>query len=406
MFREVTIPSPGESITQVILSKWLVEDHQYIDKNTDIAEIDSDKATLVISSDVSGIIHIEVREGETANVGATIARIEATEMQPTSPTPKSTESKVSATMQSEEISKQPTFVDTKSKFTPLAKKIMEVETLQSSEVEDFVLGKKIDAQQVLEFSKKLNSSETNLKSREASKHKMSPLRLKLSERLVSVKNETAMLTTFNEVNMSAVLEIKQKYNEAFKAKNGFGFGLMSFFTKAATIALQQFPQVNSQIEGEDILQFNYCDISIAVSTPKGLVVPVVRNTEQKNIAEIEQEIKRLAAKARENKLSIDEMSGGTFTITNGGVFGSLMATPIINPPQSAILGMHNIVDRPIALNGQVVIRPMMYIALSYDHRIIDGRESVGFLKMIKELIENPISLLFNSEDPIKKLLDL
>lgn len=404
MFREVTVPSPGESITQVILSKWLVEDHQYIDKNTDIAEIDSDKATLVISSDVSGIIHIEVREGETANVGATIARIEATEMQPTSPTPTTSESKVSATVQSEKISEQPTLEDTKSKFTPLAKKIIEVEHFNASEVEDFVLGKKIDAHQVLAYSKKALVPETN--TRETQKTKMSPLRLKLSERLVSVKNETAMLTTFNEVNMSAVLEIKAKYNEAFKAKNGFGFGLMSFFTKAATIALQQFPQVNSQIEGEDILQFNYCDISIAVSTPKGLVVPVVRNTEQKNIAEIEQEIKRLAAKARENKLSIDEMSGGTFTITNGGVFGSLMATPIINPPQSAILGMHNIVDRPIALNGQVVIRPMMYIALSYDHRIIDGRESVGFLKMVKELIENPISLLFNSEDPIKKLLDI
>lgn len=406
MFREVTIPSPGESINQVILSKWLVEDKQYIDKNTDIAEIDSDKATLVVSSDVSGIIHIEIPEGETAQVGAVIARIEETEMRPSTPTQQSIEEKIETAIQTNENPEKPNLIDTKSKFTPLAKKIMEVETLQSSEVEDFVLGKKIDAHQVLEFSKKMNSSETNLNSREASKHKMSPLRLKLSERLVSVKNETAMLTTFNEVNMSAVLEIKQKYNDDFKLKHGFGFGLMSFFTKAASIALENFPQVNSQIDGDEILNFNYHDISIAVSAPKGLVVPVVRDVNQKTLSQIENDIKQLAQKARENRLSVDEMSGGTFTITNGGVFGSLMSTPIINPPQSAILGMHNIIDRPIALNGQVVIRPMMYIALSYDHRIIDGRESVGFLKMIKELIENPLSMLFNNEDPIKKLLDI
>lgn len=403
MFREVTVPSPGESINQVIVSKWLVEDKQYIDKNTDIAEIDSDKATLVVSSEVSGIIHIEIAEGETAQVGAILARIEETEIRPSTPTLQTNEnSSIEPLTQNIE----PNTINTLSKFTPLAKRIMEVENLKASDVEDFVLGKKIDSRDVYTYSKNALLPKSDEKNREVEKKKMSPLRLKLSERLVSVKNETAMLTTFNEADMSAVLEIKEKYNEEFKAKNGFGFGLMSFFTKAASIALENFPQVNSQIEGDEILQFNYCDISIAVSAPKGLVVPVVRDTQLKNIAEIEQEIKSLAKKARENKLSIDEMSGGTFTITNGGVFGSLMSTPIINPPQSAILGMHNIIDRPIALNGQVVIRPMMYIALSYDHRIIDGRESVGFLKMIKELIENPLSMLFNNEDPIKKLLDI
>ncbi len=403
MFREVTVPSPGESINQVIVSKWLVEDKQYIDKNTDIAEIDSDKATLVVSSEVSGIIHIEIAEGETAQVGAILARIEETEIRPSTPTLQTNEnSSIEPLTQNIE----PNTINTLSKFTPLAKRIMEVENLKASDVEDFVLGKKIDSRDVYTYSKNSLLPKSDEKNREVEKKKMSPLRLKLSERLVSVKNETAMLTTFNEADMSAVLEIKEKYNEEFKAKNGFGFGLMSFFTKAASIALENFPQVNSQIEGDEILQFNYCDISIAVSAPKGLVVPVVRDTQLKNIAEIEQEIKSLAKKARENKLSIDEMSGGTFTITNGGVFGSLMSTPIINPPQSAILGMHNIIDRPIALNGQVVIRPMMYIALSYDHRIIDGRESVGFLKMIKELIENPLSMLFNNEDPIKKLLDI
>lgn len=405
MFKEVTVPSPGESITQVILSKWLVEDKQFVDKNTDIAEIDSDKATLVISSDVSGIIHIKIPEGETAQVGAIIAQIEETEIHPTTPALQTIEIPTiesSSTKQNIET----VTLDAKSKFTPLAKKIMEVENLQASDVEDFVLGKKIDSRHVFTYSKSTSLPKTEENNREVEKKKMTPLRQKLSERLVSVKNETAMLTTFNEVDMSAVLDIKEKYNEEFKAKNGFGFGLMSFFTKAASIALDNFPQVNSQIAGDEILNFNYHDISIAVSTPKGLVVPVVRNINQKTLSQIENDIKQLAQKARENKLSIDEMSGGTFTITNGGVFGSLMSTPIINPPQSAILGMHNIVDRPIAINGQVLIRPMMYIALSYDHRIIDGRESVGFLKMIKELIENPLWMLFNSEDPIKKLLDI
>ncbi len=403
MIKEVTVPSPGESITQVTVSKWLVESGQYIKKNTDIAEIDSDKATLVISSDISGIIQINIPEGETALVGSVIAVIEESEEKEPLANEKTSEN---SDKTNADIKKDPIISQTKDEFTPLARKIIEVDNLPENEVKDFVLGKKITTHDINVYTKELQSVSTHKSKREIDKKKMSPLRLKLSERLVSVKNETAMLTTFNEVDMSSVMEIKQKYSEEFKIKYGFRIGYMSFFAKAATIALQKYPLINSQIDGEDILQFNYCDISIAVSTPKGLVVPVIRDTQIKSIPTIEKEIKNFAIKARENKLTIDEMTGGTFTITNGGVFGSLVATPIINPPQSAILGMHNIVDRPIALNGQVVIRPMMYIALSYDHRIIDGRESVGFLKTIKEIIENPLSILFDGKDPIINILEL
>lgn len=413
MLTEVLVPSPGESISQVVISKWLVEDNQYIKMNTDIAEIDSDKATLVISSDVSGIIRIIIPEGETADVGSVIAKIEQSDAPP--------QAAIHAKSQTESPDKPPSTLiqeatismerdeDRELKLTPLASSILKKEGIDKTAVEDFIETKKIKAQQLLNINAEIQAQANTPKSvsgRDLERKKLSPLRLKLSERLVSVKNETAMLTTFNEIDMSNLLDIKSTFNQEYKDQKGFNIGLMSFFTKASSIALKKFPQVNSQIENDELISFNYCDISIAVSSPKGLVVPVIRNTESKNISEIEEEIKQLAIKAKENKLSLAEMSGGTFTISNGGVFGSMMSTPIINPPQSAILGMHNIIDRPIALNGQVVIRPMMYVALSYDHRIIDGRESVGFLKTIKELIENPVSLLFEGENPLKHLLGI
>lgn len=413
MLTEVLVPSPGESINQVIISKWLVEDNQFIKMNTDIAEIDSDKATLVISSDVSGIIRILIAEGETADVGSVIAKIEQSDAppqtlinpkleveEPEKPS-KSSIQETSISLKREE--------DSEIKLTPLANSIIKKEGIDKTVVTDFMQAKKIKAKELLNINAEIQAQANAPKpvsSREQERKSLSPLRLKLSERLVSVKNETAMLTTFNEIDMSFLLEIKTSFNQEYKDQKGFNIGLMSFFAKASSIALKKFPQINSQIENDELISFNYCDISIAVSSPKGLVVPVIRNTESKNISEIESEIKQMASKAKENKLSLAEMSGGTFTISNGGVFGSMLSTPIINPPQSAILGMHNIIDRPIALNGQVIIRPMMYIALSYDHRIIDGRESVGFLKTIKELIENPVSLLFEGENPYKKLLGI
>ncbi|MDD2346203.1 MAG: dihydrolipoyllysine-residue succinyltransferase [Bacteroidales bacterium] len=413
MLTEVLVPSPGESINQVIISKWLVEDNQFININTDIAEIDSDKATLVISSDVSGIIHILIPEGETADVGRVIAQIEQSEAHTQTTTHNNAsieDSEESSILSSNEpaISLERT-ENSDIKLTPLANSILEKEGIDKITILDFIHSKKINAQQVLRINEEIQAqahdSITEL-SRKVERKKLSPLRLKLSERLVSVKNETAMLTTFNEIDMSYLLDIKTRFNQEYKDQIGFNIGLMSFFTKAASIALKKFPQVNSQIENNELISFNYCDISIAVSSPKGLVVPIVRNTELKNITEIEKEIKQLAIKAKENKLSISEMNGGTFTISNGGVFGSMMSTPIINPPQSAILGMHNIIDRPIAFNGHVIIRPMMYVALSYDHRIIDGQESVSFLKTIKELIENPLSLMFEGKNPFKKLLSI
>lgn len=410
MLTEVLVPSPGESITQVIISKWLVENNQFIETNTDIAEIDSDKATLVISSDVSGIIKILIPEGETTNVGSVIAQIEQSENNQSSTTNITTEKEEEILSNEDKIeTKSPTKSKTDFRLTPLANSILTKEGINIDTIVDFLKSKNINTNNILPTSvqteEKPTAPEIN-NSRDFEKKKLSPLRIKLAERLVSVKNETAMLTTFNEIDMSYLLDLKTKYNLDYKEKNGFNIGLMSFFTKASSIALQKFPLVNSQIENDELITFNYCDISIAVSSPKGLVVPIVRNTESKSITKIEKEIKELAKKAQDNKLSLDDMNGGTFTITNGGVFGSMMSTPIINPPQSAILGMHNILERPIALNGQVVIRPMMYIALSYDHRVIDGRESVGFLKTIKELIENPLSLLFNGNNPYKELLEI
>lgn len=408
MLIEINVPTPGESITQVLFSRKLVEEGSVIEKDTEIAEIDSDKATLSIISEHSGKIHFLVEEGDTIPVASVIATLDTDFVKVASQSDfQQTDLVGSVDNPRVEVENVLPIVKT-IEATPLAQRIMDAENVSPKEVEQFLQNKKITKEIVTDFLNHKNDANlidvTNSRTQE--RQKLSPLRQKLAQRLVSVKNETAMLTTFNEIDMSFVIDIKSKYNDKFKQKHGVSFGYMSLFTKAASIALQKFKNVNSQIDGDDIISFDYTDIAIAVSAPKGLLVPVLRNVEMQSIPEIEISIKNYASKAREGKLSLEEMQGGTFTITNGGVFGSLMSTPIINPPQSAILGMHNILDRPIALNGQVVIRPMMYIALSYDHRIIDGRDSVGFLKLIKELLENPMQMLTEGKNPIEKLLDL
>lgn len=404
MIIEVKVPSPGESISEVQLANWLVEDGSYVEKDQEIAEIDSDKATLSVSAAESGTIRILVGKGETIEVGSVVAKIE-------------TDGSAPATKPKKETPSQP--VETPSQklhLSPLAKKLLEASNFSEQEFVEFIRNyrfSKSDVNFILEEKSKspTSSRPTVLQSsfggsRDTERKKMSTLRLKLAERLVSVKNETAMLTTFNEVNMTPIMKIRQQYKDAFKEKYGISLGFMSFFTKAVTEALQHFPQVNAQIDGDEIVFHNYADIGVAVSTPKGLMVPVLRNAEQMTLADIELKIKELATKARDNKISLDDMKGGTFTITNGGVFGSMLSTPILNPPQSAILGMHNIVERPVAINGQVEIHPIMYLALSYDHRVIDGRESVSFLVKVKEMLENPIKMLFNGDHPLIKLLGL
>ncbi len=422
MIIDIIVPSPGESINEVQIANWLVENGAGIAKDMEIVEVDSDKATLSITAETSGKIEILVEEGETVEVGSIIAKIDteakvdipkaAKVVSPKAEEPKSP--KVEKTTATPEIK---TTLDTKEdlsfKLSPLARKLMEEENINPTEIEAFYKSLRLGVKDI-EFFKKAKgfSSKQEIAAeswgggREKTSKKMSMLRKKLAQRLVSVKNETAMLTTFNEINMTPIFEIRKKYKEVFKEKHGVGLGFMSFFTKAVTIAIKEFPQVNSMIDGDEIINFEYADISIAVSSPKGLVVPVVRNAETMSLAKIEAEIKRLAIKARDGKLSLDEMTGGTFTITNGGVFGSMLSTPIINPPQSAILGMHNIVERPIAVNGKVEIHPIMYVALSYDHRIVDGRESVGFLVKVKELLESPEKMLFGGNEPIVALLEV
>jgi 2-oxoglutarate dehydrogenase E2 component (dihydrolipoamide succinyltransferase) len=406
MLVDIKVPTPGESISQVLFSRKLVENGAIVAKDTEIAEIDSDKATLTITTEQSGKIKFLIEEGDTILVQSVIAQID-TDFQVESHDETNLKEVHTNENNSKGIENKQVDAEIVS-ITPLAQNMMNQEHISADEVEQFLKNRKITKELVDLYMNNRGSIQpkSEKKSRTQERVKMTPLRQKLAERLVSVKNETAMLTTFNEIDMSFVMELKRKYSDLFKQKHGVSLGYMSLFTKAASIALQQFPAVNSQIDGEEIVSFDFTDIAIAVSAPKGLLVPVVRNVEQLSVPEIEISIKEFAARARESKLTLDEMQGGTFTITNGGVFGSLMSTPIINPPQSAILGMHNIVDRPIALNGQVVIRPMMYVALSYDHRIIDGRESVSFLKLIKEHIENPVSLLTSGKNPIETLLEL
>lgn len=403
---EIKVPSPGESITEVQLVNWIAKDDAFVEKDAEIAEIDSEKATLTVSAEQSGVLKILVQAGETVKVGAVIGIIDSEAKASVQKEETVVDVEKPAEVKAEPVREIPAEKNEKVHITPLARQIMKEKNLSENDV----LGKlRITKQDVLNAEKSEPMEFPAKKkeiSRDTERKKMSTLRLKLAERLVAVKNQTAMLTTFNEVDMSAILALKKHYNESFKEKYGVGIGFMSFFTKAVTIALEQFPQVNAMIDGEELVFHNYADIGIAVSAPKGLVVPVIRNAEALSLAQIELKIKELAGKARENKITLDEMTGGTFSITNGGVFGSMMSTPILNPPQSAILGMHNIIERPVARNGQVVIAPMMYVALSYDHRVIDGRESVSFLVKVKELLENPVKMLFEGADPNTQLLGI
>ena len=388
-------------MTQVQLARWLVQDGEFVERDQEVVEIDSDKASFPLAAPESGIIKLTAQEGDTIAVGAMIAVITPGEGAMKTGKPVAAKTAPAPVPPAEEKPKQ--------NATPLAKKIIEEKKIDNRELTTSFPGKKITRKDIAIFlSMKQATGQTASVSgsRNESRKKLSTLRLKLAERLVAVKNETAMLTTFNEVNMKGIISIKEKLNETFKERYGVGIGFMSFFTKAVTIALREFPQVNSMIDGEELITPDYNDIGIAVSAPKGLVVPVIRNAEGMGIAELEIKIKELAVKARDNKLTIDEMKGGTFTITNGGVFGSMMSTPILNPPQSAILGMHKIMERPVVINGQIVIAPMMYVALSYDHRVIDGRESVSFLVRVKELLEEPVKMLTEGQDPLKLLLDL
>jgi 2-oxoglutarate dehydrogenase E2 component (dihydrolipoamide succinyltransferase) len=412
---EMKVPSPGESITEVVIAKWLKKDGDYVEKDEEIAEIDSDKATLTINAEDSGAIKLLAAEGDTVKVGQAICAVDNSikgESKKAAEPAKKEESKAEAKQEvKKEAVKEAVKSDSYAAGTPspAAKKILDENKIPASKLNGTGKDGRItkgDALTALAGGFDASSTAGWGGSRDTDRQKMSALRKKLAQRLVSVKNETAMLTTFNEVDMSAIYAMRAKYKDKFKEVYGTNLGFMSFFTKAVTEALNLFPAVNAMIDGEEIVYHKYADIGIAVSAPKGLVVPVVRNAEKMSLAEIETAIKNLAVKARDNKITLEDMSGGTFTITNGGVFGSMMSTPIINPPQSAILGMHNVVERPVALNGQVVIRPMMYVALSYDHRIIDGRESVGFLVKVKEMLENPTKMLFGGKDPNEVVLGL
>ena len=413
---ELKVPSPGESITEVVIARWVKNTGDIVEKDEVLAEVDSDKATLTLNAEESGKIEVLAAEGDTVKVGQVVVKIDTSfkpEAKGAVESPKAevkVEPKKEAAVTSSAVEKQETYAT----GTPsvAAAKIMAENNIQAGQLAGRGRDGRITKQDVLAaLSNGLPTAAKVLSNswqggRDKDRAKMTSLRKTVAKRLVAVKNETAMLTTFNEVDMSAIYAIRAKYKDKFKEVYGTNVGFMSFFTKAVTEALYHYPAVNGMIDGEELVYNKYCDIGIAVSAPKGLMVPVLRNAELMSIADIEKGIKDLAVKARDGKLTIADMEGGTFTITNGGVFGSMMSTPIINPPQSAILGMHNVVDRPMAVNGQVVIRPMMYIALSYDHRIIDGRESVGFLVKVKEMLENPSRMLFGGKVPEEILLGL
>jgi 2-oxoglutarate dehydrogenase E2 component (dihydrolipoamide succinyltransferase) len=392
---EMRVPSPGESISEVEIAEWLVEDGDYVEKDQSIAEIDSDKATLELPAEESGVIKIIIGDGETVAVGDVVCIID-TSVKGTSSKIKNTKSEIVESVKIEKKKSKEILV----KATPLAKEIINQNDIEVDKIIASGDDGRITKSDVVD----LMNSNSSGDGRESSLSKMTSLRRKIATRLVAVKNETAMLTTFNEVDMTAINLLRTKYKEKFKQKHSVGLGFMSFFSKAVTKALEEFKDVNAMISGDQIVHYNYVDLGIAVSAPKGLMVPVVRNAEVLTFREIESEIKRLAIKARDGKITIDEMLNGTFTITNGGVFGSMLSTPIINPPQSAILGMHNIVERPVALNGEIIIRPIMYLALSYDHRIIDGKSSVSFLCKVKEYLENPTIHLMDNQ--VEKSLEL
>ncbi len=420
---EMKVPSPGESISEVEIAMWLVEDGDYVEKDQAIAEVDSDKATLELPAEASGTITLKAEEGDAVTVGAVVCLIDTSAEKPAGSAPakeeapkqeapkeeKKTEATPNPMPSSNEKEASTSDSYAKGSASPAAKKVMAENGVSSNQINGTGKDGRITKQDVLAaMAAGFSSSDAQGwgGTRDKEGKKMSMLRRKVAERLVAVKNETAMLTTFNEVDMKPIMDVRTKYKQFFKEHHDVNLGFMSFFTKAVTEALNHFPAVNGQLEGKEMIMHDYADIGIAVSSPKGLMVPVVRNAEQMSLAEIEREIKRLAIRARDGKISPDEMTGGTFTITNGGVFGSMLSTPIINPPQSAILGMHNIVERPVVVDGEIVIRPIMYVALSYDHRIIDGKESVSFLVKVKEMLENPERMIFGGKDPLEVLLGL
>jgi len=402
MILEMKVPSPGESITEVEIAQWLVKDGDYVEKDQAIAEIDSDKATLELPAEVSGTITLKAEEGDAVAVGEIVCIID-TEGKPSVENNKTKIENKQDVQELVESVKPENKTYASGSPSPAAKKIISEKNIDVSKLKGSGRDGRITKSDVEKAKPSMGSLPDNGKRGQTTK-KMSLLRRKVAERLVSAKNETAMLTTFNEVDMSEIFNIRKKYKELFISKHEVGLGFMSFFTKAVVRALKMYPDVNSMIDGDQQITYDYCDISVAVSGPKGLMVPVVRNAESLSFSGIETEIKRLAIAARDGKITVDDMTGGTFTISNGGVFGSMLSTPIINPPQSGILGMHNIIERPVAIKGKVEIRPMMYLALSYDHRIIDGRESVGFLVAIKEALEDPINILMDGN--IKKSLEL
>lgn len=399
---EIKVPTVGESISEVSLAKWLKKDGQWVERDEVLAEIESEKATFEINAEKAGLLQIKVQEGDTLAIGDVVCFIDENAQRPEGLKVEEIPAKEKIVSEAVTSSKSATEV----KATPVAAAIIADKKIDAKAIAASGSGGKILKQDVLEaIANPGKKPGVEPFTRNERKEKMSQLRKTISRRLVEAKNTTAMLTTFNEVDMGPVMDIRAKYKDKFKEAHGVGLGFMSFFTKACAFALQEWPAVNAYINNDELIYHDYCDISIAVSAPKGLVVPIIRNAESLSMAEIEKKVVELATKARDNKLSVDEMQGGTFTITNGGVFGSLMSTPIINIPQSAILGMHKIEERAMVVKGQIVARPMMYLALSYDHRIIDGRESVGFLVRVKELLENPELLLFG-KDPVKTLLEL
>ena len=400
MIIEMNVPSPGESISEVEIATWLVAEGEYVEKDQEICEIDSDKATLTLAAEESGAISIKVEEGETVAIGDVVCTIDTAAEGTASTTATKSDAPAAALTSAAKVSATETTYATGTP-SPAARKMMAEQGVDIAQGSG--KGGRITKEDVVKAKTAMGNGPGP---RGSERKKMSVLRRKVAERLVSVKNETAMLTTFNEVDMKPIMDLRKIYKEEFKEKFGVGLGFMSFFTKAVTRALKLFPDVNAMIDGKEVIYYDYADISIAVSSPKGLMVPVVRNAELLDFEGVESEIKRLAIKARDGKISMDDMLGGTFTITNGGVFGSMLSTPIINPPQSAILGMHNIVERAMVVDGEIVIRPIMYVALSYDHRIIDGRESVGFLCAVKEALENPIEFLLGGEANVKQSLGL
>jgi 2-oxoglutarate dehydrogenase E2 component (dihydrolipoamide succinyltransferase) len=404
MILEMKVPSPGESITEVEIATWLVQDGDYVEKDQAIAEVDSDKATLELPAEASGIITLKAEEGDAVAVGQVVCLIDTSAAKPEGgAAPAKEEAKVEAPKAE---APKATPVAEKTYATqapsPAARKILDEKNIEPTAIVGTGKGGRITKDDAVNAVPSMGTPTGG--NRGTERTKLSMLRRKVAERLVSAKNETAMLTTFNEVDMTAIYALRDQYKEEFKAKHGLGLGFMSFFTKAVTRALQLYPDVNSMIDGQEKISYDFCDISVAVSGPKGLMVPVMRNAETLSFRGVEAEIKRLAIRARDGQITVDEMTGGTFTISNGGVFGSMLSTPIINPPQSGILGMHNVVERAIVKNGQIVIAPVMYVALSYDHRIIDGRESVGFLVAVKEALENPTELLMGGN--VKKALEL